>query len=108
MTFFASYRFDRDTGQGDKVITRPQDIIASYPFRTHMPELKLAFRLGKNVDWNVGYQYYSYRERQYVNPFASIVTSGSVVVPQLLPAQNYTAHMPYTSLTIYFGRAADR
>jgi hypothetical protein len=110
MTFFASYRFDKDTGQSDQVTTRPQDIIASYPFRFHMPEVKLAFRITKNIDWNVGYQYYSYRERQYINPFATTSTSTTVgsTVPLGIAPQNYTAHMPYTSLTIYFGRSADR
>ena len=110
MTLFASYRFDKDTGQRDQITTRPQDIIASYPFRFHMPEVKLAFRLTRNIDWNVGYQYFGYRERQYINPFATTSTSTVVgsTVPQGINPQNYTAHMPYTSLTIYFGRSADR
>lgn len=110
MTVFASYRFDKDTGQGDQVTTRPQDIIASYPLQFHAPEVKLSFRLHRNIDWNVGYQYYSYRERQYVNPFAttSLSTTVGSTVPLGIAPQNYTAHMPYTSLTIYFGRSADR
>jgi hypothetical protein len=93
VSFYASYRFNKDNGQGDKVSTAPQFIISSYPFRLHMPEVRVAVRLTRNIDWNVGYQYYEYREnllRAYFDP-----------VP---PNQNYNAHMPYTSLRIYFGR----
>ncbi len=92
VSVFASYRFDRDTGQGDRISTAPQFIISSYPYRLNMPEIRVAVRLTKNIDWNVGYQYYGYREnleRAYFDP-----------VP---PNQNYNAHMPYTSLRIYFG-----
>jgi hypothetical protein len=89
VSIFASYRISDDRGQGDRVSTRPQDIITSYPMRFNSPEVKLAFRITRNVDWNVGYQYYDYKER-FVN------------------AQNYNAHLPYTSLRFYFGNAADR
>ena len=89
VSLFASYRINDDRGQGDRVSTRPQDIITSYPIRFQSPEIRLAFRLTNNIDWNVGYQYYDYRER-FLNP------------------QNYNAHLPYTSLRFYFGRAADR
>jgi hypothetical protein len=107
VSFYASYRLDNDTGQGDRVVTRPQDIISSYPIRFHMPEARLAIRLTRNIDWNIGYQYYSYRERQYINPFATTTaTTPATLVPQIVEPQNYTAHMPYTSLRIYFGRAA--
>lgn len=98
VSLFASYRIDDDRGQGDRVITRPQDIITSYPMRNHAPEIKLAIRVTKNIDWNLGYQYFSYRETPHFSPFANPVV--------LFPAQNYTAHMPYTSLRIYFGRSA--
>lgn len=95
LTLYASYRFNDDRGQGDRLITRPQDMIYSYPMKSHIPELKLAWRVTRNIDWNVGYQYYSYRERSQLNPFA--------VPAVLLPAQNYTAHMPYTSIRVFFG-----
>ena len=53
-------------------------------------EFRIAFSITRNVDWNVGYQYFKYRDDQ-------------------TPSQNYKAHLPYTSLRIYFGgRAADR
>ncbi|MGD9589536.1 MAG: hypothetical protein AB7Q37_14080 [Pyrinomonadaceae bacterium] len=101
ISMFASYRFNDDRGQGDRVISQPQDIITSYPMRSHNPEIKLAFRITRNIDWNVGYQYNSYREDSFISPFATPVA--------LFPAQNYTAHMPYTSLRIFFGpKAGDR
>lgn len=91
VSLFASYRFNKDNGQGDRLSTLPQFIISSYPFRLHMPEIRLAVKLTKHIDWNVGYQYYGYNEnmRGFFDP-----------IP---PNQNYTAHMPYTSLRIYFG-----
>jgi len=89
LSLFASYRISDDKGQGSRISTRPQDLITSYPMTFQSPEIKLAIRLTNNIDWNVGYQYYDYKER-------------------LVNAQNYSAHLPYTSLRIYFGRAADR
>jgi hypothetical protein len=91
VTIFASYRVNDDGGQGNRV---SDDIgglfIRSLPFTFQTPEVKLIFKLGKRVDWNVGYQYYSYREK-----------------PPFNTGQDYRAHLPYTSLRIYFG-AADR
>ncbi len=101
LSIYAGYRLNDDGGQGDRMITRPQDIITGYPMQTHRPEIKLAIRLTRNIDWNVGYQYHSYEEPPFVPPFVTPAT--------VYPAQNYTAHMPYTSLRIYFGKsAADR
>ncbi len=101
LSVYASYRISDDRGQGDRAITRPEDIITSYPTRSHNPEIKLAVRVSRNVDWNLGYQYNSYRESAYISPFATPVV--------LFPAQNYSAHMPYTSLRIFFGpKASDR
>ncbi len=102
MTLFASYRGDHDRGQGNRFISRPQDIINSYPMLSHSPEVRLAFRITRNIDWNLGYQYYSYEEFLRADPW--------VFTPfgtrQLYPNQNYTAHLPYTSLRIYFGKGA--
>lgn len=89
---FASYRFNKDRGQGDKTSNQINEIISSYPFRLHMPEIRVAFKLTRNIDWNVGYQYYGYRENLQ-----------NVMFSPIPPNQNYTAHMPYTSLRIYFG-----
>ena len=51
------------------------------------PEFRAAIRLTRNVDWNLGYQYYNYKDT-------------------LTPFENYRAHLPYTSLRIYFGQSA--
>jgi hypothetical protein len=107
ISFYVSYRFDNDNGQGDRVITRPQDIITSHPIRFHMPEARLAIKLTRNIDWNLGYQYYSYDEKQFINPFATTSTTSTILVPQRVSPQNYTAHLPYMSLRIYLGRRSD-
>jgi hypothetical protein len=52
------------------------------------PEARLAFKLHPRLDWNIGYQYYNYNESVLVGP----------------RPQNYHAHLPYTSLRLYFGR----
>ena len=99
MSLFASYRIDDDKGQGDRRITRPQDIITSFPIRYQTPEVRLAFRITRHIDWNLGYQYYDYKERPVMLSFLN----------QPFIAQNYSAHLPYTSLRIYFGpTSADR
>jgi hypothetical protein len=106
VSFYGSYRFNNDDGQGSRSVTRVQDFITSYPMRSHSPEFRVAVKLADWVDWNVGYQYYSYRETPFFNPFAS--TNNSVLIPQIIRAQNYNAHLPYTSLRFYFGRSEDR
>ena len=87
MSLFASYRISRDKGQGDRFSAVVQNIITSYPMQYQSPEFRVAFRINRNVDWNVGYQYYDYKDVQ-------------------TPTQNYRAHLPYTSLRIYFGKGA--
>lgn len=87
VSLYAAYRISDDQGQGDRVSTRTQDIISSYPMTFQSPEIRLAIRLTNYMDWNVGYQYYDYKDR-----FAN--------------SQNYSAHLPYTSLRFYFGKAA--
>ena len=90
VSLFASYRIDRDTGQGDRVWNVAQNIITSYPMRFTTPEFRVAFRITRNIDWNIGYQYYKYDDIQ-------------------TPLQNYKASLPFTSLRIYFGNgSADR
>lgn len=93
VSVFASYRINDDNGQGDRIAARPEDIISSYPIRYQSPEVRLAIRLNKYVDWNVGYQYYDYKERQTQPLWIGW-------------EQNYNAHLPYTSLRFYFGRSA--
>lgn len=91
VSFFATYRYNKDNGQGSRVAaTGVQNILSSYPMKMTTPEIRAAIRITRNVDWNVGYQYYK---------FDDILT----------PSQSYKAHLPFTSLRIYFGgRAADR
>ncbi len=103
VTLYAAYRMSKDTGQGDRPLTDPYSVligssptavlnnpelfILSYPMRMQSPEVKAAFRINRSVDWNVGYQYFNYSER-----FQTL--------------QDYRAHLPYTSLTIFLGRGA--
>lgn len=97
LTLFGSYRWDKDRGYGDRAIpslTSPI-ILSGYPTDFKTPEFRAAVRLSRYVDWNVGYQYYDYREE----PIQNFVYG--------LPLQNYRAHMPYTSLRIYLGRGAE-
>jgi hypothetical protein len=84
ISLYANYRINDDRGQGNRGSTLLQNIITSYPFQFHSPEVRFIVWLTKNVDWNVGYQYYNYKDKFTGN-------------------QNYKAHLPYTSLRIYFG-----
>jgi hypothetical protein len=90
-SLYASYRINKDTGQGDRIADptgNPGFLIASYPMSFQSPEARLAIKLTRHIDWNVGYQYYNYNESTLVGP----------------RPENYHAHLPYTSLRIYFGR----
>jgi hypothetical protein len=92
ITFYSAYRISDDNGQGnrvsDPVVTGARTLVSSYPMTFQSPEARLAFKLHRRLDWNVGYQYYNYNESTLVGP----------------RPQNYHAHLPYTSLRIYFGR----
>ncbi|HEU4510001.1 MAG TPA: hypothetical protein VFR78_17335 [Pyrinomonadaceae bacterium] len=90
-TLFTAYRINKDTGQGNRVADptgRPGTLIASYPMSFQSPEARLAIKLHHRLDWNIGYQFYNYNESAIVGP----------------RPQNYHAHLPYTSLRLYFGR----
>ena len=90
-TLFAAYRINKDNGQGSRVANptgNPGTLIASYPMSFQSPEARLAIKLHHRLDWNIGYQYYNYNESTVVGP----------------RPQNYHAHLPYTSLRLYFGR----
>jgi hypothetical protein len=90
-TLFAAYRINKDNGQGNRLADptgNPGTLIASYPMSFQSPEARLAIKLHHRLDWNVGYQYYNYTESTIVGP----------------RPQNYHAHLPYTSLRLYFGR----
>ena len=89
-TLYAAYRINKDLGQGSRLADptgSPGVLVTSYPMSFQSPEGRLAFKISNRIDWNVGYQYYNYRESPLVGP----------------RPQNYHAHMPYGSLRIYFG-----
>ena len=91
VTLFAAYRINKDNGQGNRVADptgKPGTLVASYPMSYQSPEARLAIKLHQRLDWNIGYQYYNYNESPIVGP----------------RPQNYHAHLPYTSLRLYFGR----
>ena len=91
VTLYASYRVNKDNGQGSRLADptgTPGTLIASYPMSFQSPEARLAIKINKRLDWNLGYQYYNYNESALVGP----------------RPQNYHAHLPYTSLRLYFGR----
>lgn len=91
VTLYASYRVNQDNGQGNRLADptgTPGTLINSYPMSFQSPEGRLAIRLNRHVDWNLGYQYYNYNESRLVGP----------------RPQNYHAHLPYMSLRLYFGR----
>jgi hypothetical protein len=91
VSLFASYRINKDNGQGNRVedpIGTPGTLVSSYPMSFQSPEARLAIKINRRLDWNFGYQYYNYNESTLVGP----------------RPQNYHAHLPYTSLRLYFGR----
>jgi hypothetical protein len=90
-TLYVSWRLNQDGGQGTRVSDptgTPGTLINSYPMRFQTLDTRLAIKLNRWLDWNVGYSYYNYDESLLVGP----------------RPQNYHAHLPYTSLRIYFGR----
>jgi hypothetical protein len=91
VTLYAAYRLNQDSGQGDRLADptgTPGTLINSYPMSFQSPEARLAIKINRRLDWNLGYQYYNYNENAVVGP----------------RPQNYHAHLPYTSLRLYFGR----
>jgi len=91
LTLYAAYRVNQDNGQGNRLADptgTPGTLISSYPMNFQSPEARLAIKINRRLDWNLGYQYYNYNESVLVGP----------------RPQNYHAHLPYTSLRFYFGR----
>jgi hypothetical protein len=90
-TLYAAYRINQDNGQGSQLADptgTPGTLINSYPMSFQSPEARLAIKIHRRLDWNLGYQYYNYNESVLVGP----------------RPQNYHAHLPYTSLRLYIGR----
>ena len=85
VTLYAGYHINKDNGQGDRVSPSNVILIDSYPMSFQSPEARVTLKLNRVLDWNVGYTYYNYKDKFF-------------------PTQNYHAHLPYTSLRIYFGR----
>jgi hypothetical protein len=91
VTLYAAYRVNQDNGQGNRLADptgTPGTLINSYPMSFQSPEARLAIKINRRLDWNLGYQYYNYNESAFVGP----------------RPQNYHAHLPSTSLRLYFGR----
>jgi hypothetical protein len=91
VTLYASYRVNQDNGQGNRLADptgTPGILVNSYPMNFQSPEGRLAIRINRRLDWNLGYQYSNYNESALVGP----------------RPQNYHAHLPYTSLRLYLGR----
>ena len=97
VTFYASYRVNKDLGQGDRV-SNPAGglLVTSYPMSFQSPEARLSLRVNRRLDWNLGYQYYNYNE----SDLQRLNVANYVISPR---AQNYHAHLPYVSLRLYFG-----
>src|SRR2546421_1704348 len=116
MTLFTSYRINKDNGQGNQLSSPAGGtpiaggfippggtaavtanlggtLITSYPMNFQSPEGRLAIRINRHFDWNLGYQYFAYNESKFLNTF-----------PGSPRAQNYHAHLPYMSLRLYLGR----
>lgn len=97
VTLYASYRVNKDTGQGDRLANPAGGLlINSYPMSFQSPEARVSVRVNRRLDWNLGYQYYNYNESK----LASYNQAGYIVSPR---PQNYNAHLPYVSLRFYFG-----
>jgi hypothetical protein len=98
VSFYGAYRINKDTGQGDRISMPAQGLgllVTSYPMSYQSPEARMAIRINRRLDWNLGYQYFNYNESDRIrieSPFASV------------RPQNYHAHLPYMSLRLYFGR----
>ncbi|MDD5542800.1 MAG: hypothetical protein PHX83_06460 [Acidobacteriia bacterium] len=82
-TLFLAYRISKDLGQGNRVASSPNQILSSYPLSFQSPEARLTVKVREHVDWNLGWQYFSYHEK-------------------LLNIQNYHANLPYTSVRFTF------
>ena len=82
---YGAYRIHNDQGQGSR-LTTPLVFVNSYPYQLSSPEVKVSVKVHRNVDWIAGYQYIDYKEQFANNQF-------------------YQAHLPYTSLRVYFGKA---
>ncbi len=101
VSVYASYRISRDAGQGGRRSDPANGLlISSYPMSYQSPEARVSVRLNRRLDWSAGYQYYNYDESRLADYLGNFAAG-----PR---PQNYRAHLPYTSLRLYFGRGDDR
>ncbi|MFV0389782.1 MAG: hypothetical protein ACK5NT_13635 [Pyrinomonadaceae bacterium] len=84
LSLFGGYRIVKDAGDGYYFSADQRLIESSYPISFQSPEVRATIKLSRNLDWNMGYQYYKYTET-------------------VLPQQNYKAHLPYISVRLYLG-----
>jgi hypothetical protein len=84
ISFFGAYRISKDLGQGDRTANNIENITSSYPMSFQSPEVRVALRIHRNADFNVGYQYFKYGEK-----FQTL--------------QDYRAHLPSISVRLFFG-----
>jgi hypothetical protein len=85
VTLFGGFRVNKDTGQGDRVPTSPTQILSSYPLKFSTLEGRLSINLLRQLDWNAGWQYFSYIEKTGLS-------------------RDYRANLAYVSLTFRFNR----
>ncbi len=100
LTLYLGYGLTKDTADGSRSAESPESLVAAYPnfqfepgetptFRNtfpltyHTPQGRVSVTLRAGLEWNAGWQYYSYSER-----FTGV--------------QNYRAHVGYTSLRLNF------
>jgi hypothetical protein len=91
VSFYASYRINKDNGQGSRVsdsLGTPGNLISSYPMSYQSPEGRLAIKISGS----------------WIGIWATSITTTRRVRLSVRAGRNYHAHLPYTSLRFYFGR----
>ncbi|MES1260252.1 MAG: hypothetical protein ABUS49_00855, partial [Acidobacteriota bacterium] len=85
---YVGYNLTKDTGDG-RALVAPSTTVAgilanaqTFPLTFQTPLGRLSVRINEKLRWNLGYQYYGYKE-----DFGLFATN-----------QNYRAHTGYTSL----------
>jgi hypothetical protein len=85
ISIFGAYRISKDTGDGNSEDLPIYLLMGNYPLTFQSPEVRGTLKLFENADVNIGYQFYDYDEKINIG-------------------QNYRAHLPYISVTVYLGR----
>lgn len=82
LDLFIGYRLLKDVGT-DRLPVSPSDFVNAFPLSFHQPSAHVSFKINRRLRWNVGYDHYSYNEKQF-------------------SIQDYRAHIVYTSLGVGF------